>query len=262
MSAHEMARRIRERQAALPQPVSALDFMADLTGKPVSDAAAESGVAAALTIDVDGALTFAGVSLTRTGLRFPEAGLARDDATALLDMLLALDGSLAWMLGDMLVEMERQYGVTYQQVAEATGRDVATLYDYKAVAERVEFPYRNGILSWTHHKAVAYLPPDDQVHWLARAAAEGWSVARLRREISTAATPPALPEPPTFVPASALAELRYLAGLTPASVGQMSALDVAEARRAWDRVAGSMRALYDALRKRENEVKLESINRR
>jgi hypothetical protein len=187
MSALDLKKRIQERQQApRARPAQAqLDAMQELTGKPIPPAARP--LLQGLTIAEDGTLSYGPTKLTRIGLVFPEASpLERSEADALLSMLLTLDGSLAWMLGDMLAYQERHWGITYQAVAEAAGKDITTMYDYKYVAENVSYRYE--ILSWTHHKAVAQLPPDQQAQWLDRAAqgndGRPWSVSMLRRAIA------------------------------------------------------------------------------
>jgi hypothetical protein len=71
----------------------------------------------------------------------------------------------------------------------ATGLDTATLKSYAYVSRRVPMLLRNNILSWEHHKIVAKLKEDQQVRWLATAAAgdsgKPLSGRRLRASITS-----------------------------------------------------------------------------
>ena len=64
--------------------------------------------------------------------------------------------------------------------------------EFMRVSERVPRSTRRASLSWSHHRAVAALPPAEQKTWLKRAATEGLSHAALRdalREGEPAGTP-------------------------------------------------------------------------
>lgn len=89
-----------------------------------------------------------------------------------------------WWVGDWWNYGEREYG---EMASQATGEhiDPGTLSDWAAVADRVKMPLRNGNLSWSHHRAVAYLEPEEQREWLDEAEREHLDVRELRRRIAT-----------------------------------------------------------------------------
>jgi len=83
------------------------------------------------------------------------------------------------------IEAERAYGEKYAQALDSTDWEYQTLRDAAWVAGRVEMSRRRDNLTWSHHREVAALDPDDQDGWLDRAEAEGWSRNELRRAIKT-----------------------------------------------------------------------------
>jgi hypothetical protein len=211
----------------------------------------------ALTVGDDGALMFGEIVLTSVGLFIPEdMPVNQEQDEILLDMLLRLDGSLAWMIGDMLRRMDRVHGITYEQVAEVTGRDVATLRDYVYVASNVHLSFRNDILSWTHHKAVAPLPQEDQEYWLRMAQAQGWSAAKLRSQIASHSAPVAIANPmQLLVSPDALKTLRKLSKLTPEKIAKLKPGQVKEFRRMWDEATKEFGAVYVALLNRDEALR-------
>lgn len=139
----------------------------------------------------NGELWYGPVRLTRVGLEFLNA-LQPDELTDLFRYLLTLSGSVQWMLGDALSHAdERDYGQTYQKIAEEMGYSVATLYEYVRVCRRYpKISIRIEKLDFAHHQVVAAMAEDERRKWL-NWAAEGtngvrWTVAELRNEIANA----------------------------------------------------------------------------
>lgn len=86
-----------------------------------------------------------------------------------------------WGLGSLASRVTTRYGDhTLEQYASAIGVGYSALRDYLSVAKR--FVGRPTNLSWSHHQVV--VARDDAEELLARAEADGWSVARLRQEIA------------------------------------------------------------------------------
>ena len=86
----------------------------------------------------------------------------------------------AWKLGDLLNYGEREYGEQYAQALDATHYEYNTLAKFKHVAARFQSLRRRKSLSWSHHEAVASLPPKEADKWLENAEIGGWSRAELR----------------------------------------------------------------------------------
>lgn len=98
-----------------------------------------------------------------------------------------METSIQWIIGDWLAYGEREYGKTYQEVAELTGYAYGTLQNLVWIAKQFEFSYRYEKLSHTHHqKALLACNGDVQLaqKWLSEASEHGWSVKRMLDEIS------------------------------------------------------------------------------
>lgn len=108
------------------------------------------------------------------------------------DTLLFMATGSQWWIGDWLAYGDRQWGKTYDQIAEETGRKKQTLYNYVWVATNVQFSLRRENLSFEHHKIVAGLAPHLQAKFLSQADEENWSTRRLQEAVN----PTALPDKP------------------------------------------------------------------
>ena len=132
----------------------------------------------------NGTLQIGRVVMTPVGIQ-PGTDMTQEEYRNLGEMLLTLEGSIQWILGDWLAYGdERQWGKTYHEVAEAFGRSVDTLYNYASVCRRVDFSLRSEILSFGHHQLVTSMKPREQRTWLTRASDNQWSVAELRRALN------------------------------------------------------------------------------
>jgi hypothetical protein len=91
---------------------------------------------------------------------------------------------MMWEIGDWWAYGEHRYGDRAEIVnaAEWEGPAYETCRGAAFVAVRFETVRRRTVLSFSHHKEVASLPPDDADRLLDRAEAEGWSRNRLRQE--------------------------------------------------------------------------------
>ena len=83
---------------------------------------------------------------------------------------------------------ETSYGETYAQALDATDYSYQTLMDSKWISGRIKFSRRRENLSFSHHKEVAALDPEEQTFWLQRAEDEGWTRNELRRAIKEQST--------------------------------------------------------------------------
>jgi hypothetical protein len=129
-------------------------------------------------------------TLTAKGLLCDEV-VTFEDWQEVVQVLLRMESSVAILLGDALIQAEMKWGVTYQQVAEATGREVQTLYNYVWVMSKVDFSRRRENLTFGHYDAVARMSADEQERWLRRASDQGWTVKQLREELKPKKTLPA-----------------------------------------------------------------------
>lgn len=90
---------------------------------------------------------------------------------------------LQWAIGDWLNQGAKRWKDTYAEAALALGFETQTLRDYAYVANQVHLSIRIDKLSFSHHRLVAPLEPRYQKLLLVRAAAGGWSLAKMREEI-------------------------------------------------------------------------------
>lgn len=146
-----------------------------------------------IKVGQDGAI--AAYDYRLTGIGLDPASLAGDQQNwqRLGELLFRFDRSMQWLLGDWLLQGERNNWGKHEFIAEQLGYDVKTLYDYRYVARNVDFSVRTEKLSFGHHKLVAQLDADQQRSWLERAlkgdydavarVARPWSINRLRKEM-------------------------------------------------------------------------------
>lgn len=119
------------------------------------------------------------VSETPTGLAFsPETPL--EVWAPLVVRLIVQSKRLEWALSDALVFGELAYGDLYAQWAQETGLNKRTLQNYARVGRLVEPARRRADVSFSHHEAVAKLPPEHQDDLLDAAVEQGWSRYDLR----------------------------------------------------------------------------------
>jgi len=97
-------------------------------------------------------------------------------------------------LGDLLLFAEQSYGEEYTQVLDETDMEYHVLASYKWVAGKVKDYLRKESLTWSHHKEVAKLEPEEQDYWLNEAVEQGYSVRGLRDAIRDEGQESAFPE--------------------------------------------------------------------
>lgn len=164
-----------------------------------------------LVIADDGTVSVGSFRLTGKGL-IAQDGAPLEQWTQLLKVLAMMSSKLQMLIGDTLAYGERQYGETYQLVADIFGRQVKTVYQWKWVASSVDFSIRieNGV--WGHYQLLASKPHAEQAHWLRQVQVNNWTVAQLREAISPT-------EKPLLVaPADTQKALLVLKNMTPESL--------------------------------------------
>jgi hypothetical protein len=135
--------------------------------------------------NADGSLQFYGYQLTSVGVETLD-GLYENQWRELGQVLASLQSGIQWLIGDWAAHGENvRYGET-ADFAQLLGLKRDTVHDYTYVARNVEFSIRIENLSFAHHQVVAGMEADQQRRWLELAAAEGLSVAKLRRAIKAA----------------------------------------------------------------------------
>lgn len=131
-------------------------------------------------------------AITPTALVLPP-DTPYDQCEALAAMFGQLHRTSAWLIGDLLNHIERVYGETYAQAAEATGLSKGTLMNYTSVCSHIPRSRRKATVPFSTHAEVAYLAPEEQSDWLKKAVDNKWTKAELRAA-RTSDLPPAVVE--------------------------------------------------------------------
>lgn len=118
-------------------------------------------------------------AITQTALVLPP-DISYDQCEALAAMFGQLHRTSAWLIGDLLNHIERVYGETYAQAAEATGLSKGALMNYTSVCSHIPRSRRRPRVPFSTHMEVAYLEPDEQERWLKEAEQNRWTKEELR----------------------------------------------------------------------------------
>lgn len=132
------------------------------------------------------------VATSRVGIELDEQ-IRFNDWRDVLDAALALGDASQWVIADCVAFGMKKLRPTKEggdpswsmystMIEERYSRQ--SLYDLGYVARAVEVSRRREILSFTHHREVASLTPDEQRAWLDDAISHNWSTRELRDEIA------------------------------------------------------------------------------
>lgn len=119
--------------------------------------------------------------LDKTSLKF-KRDISQEEWIYVFKSLKMVEGCVQFWIGDCLAYRQQKWGM-YDDIAEDTGMDKKTLWEYKNVSENIKPSARAEQLSYTHHREVASLPPDKQEIFLNKAIEEKLSVRELREVI-------------------------------------------------------------------------------
>jgi hypothetical protein len=117
-------------------------------------------------------------NLTIIGFTLP-AEISYEQYEAIGRMFGTAHEALKFAIGDWLLQGQQIFNDDVFQAAEGVGISRVSLMQYVRVSERIPRERRNAQLTWSHHRAVASFPEDEQDLWLNRAAASGWSKTEL-----------------------------------------------------------------------------------
>jgi|TARA_R100001086_G_scaffold181226_2_gene100811 hypothetical protein len=138
-----------------------------------------------------------GVALAQ-GVYLTPSGAVIDDSVTLasftegLARCQTLANATLWCIGDLLHygEDRADWGESYTQAIEVTGKSVQTLMQAVRVAKAYRPESRVTGVSWSHHReALTLTDPDERTAVLHRAASEGLSAMALRAQLAPARTP-------------------------------------------------------------------------
>lgn len=131
-------------------------------------------------------------NLSEIGLRLTDPDLPYERFTELCYMLGRFHEAVRFAIGDAILYGEELYGEEAHQAIEEMNLSEDARQEYVRVAVRVPRSRRRKGLSWSHHRAVAALPPPEQTQWLRRAVDEGLSHHALRDELRNGSEPKAV----------------------------------------------------------------------
>lgn len=122
-----------------------------------------------------------------------EDGLPFNEWRRLGERLVRMGESTQWWIGDWLNYGER-YRRDYRQAMEELDRAYGTLRNLAYVAAKVPPEIRHPELSWSCHRAVTSLGPEEQRVWLDEALRQGWTTRELEQALAAGkpGRPPAL----------------------------------------------------------------------
>jgi len=118
-------------------------------------------------------------AITNTALILPP-DIPYAQCESLATMLGQLHRTSQWLIGDLLNHIERVYGETYAQAAEATGLSKGALMNYTWVCSKIPRSRRRAQVHFSTHMEVAALEPQEQERWLKEAETKHWTKEELR----------------------------------------------------------------------------------
>lgn len=128
-------------------------------------------------------------ALSTIGLHLAEPDLPYAQYEALCRLLGALHEAVRFAIGDAILLGEKLYGEDAYQAIEALNLSETARREYVRVSQRVPRSTRRKDLSWSHHRAVAALPPPEQKRWLREASERDLSHHALRDALRNGTEP-------------------------------------------------------------------------
>jgi len=135
-----------------------------------------------------------GIYLTPSGAIINDS-VTLDEFAAGLARCQVLANATMWCIGDLLYygEQRSDWGESYTQAVEVTGKSVQTLMQAVRVSKAYPSDERNTAVSWSHHReALTLEDPAARTAALERAATEGLSAMALRAQLKPERIPPAV----------------------------------------------------------------------
>jgi hypothetical protein len=112
-----------------------------------------------------------------------EGPLSWERYESLCNTLGVMEEAVGFWIGDLILAGEREFGERCYQPWSDRGFGVERLKGYAWVASRIP-PVARVTLSFSHHRAVAALPPIEQAMALSNALLEDWTVSELKAAVS------------------------------------------------------------------------------
>jgi hypothetical protein len=137
-----------------------------------------------------GNFEISGVKFSSIGAEIPE-DLPLTTLQSLMTVMAQLQGSLQWIVGDLVSFGETKYGDVIQW-SSLFHKSKQTIYNWSYASRQYPQSSRRKELSFKHHQHVQAL--DDRFEWLQKAVDARWSAAELRRAAYPLQVSDGLPE--------------------------------------------------------------------
>jgi hypothetical protein len=128
-------------------------------------------------------------AISEVGLHLSRPDLTYDEFEAICVLLGRMHEAVRFAIGDLIILGEQLYKEQAYQALERLNLSEKGRLEYVRVAEKVARSVRRKDLSWSHHRAVAALPPKEQRQWLREASQKGLSHHELREALRDGAAP-------------------------------------------------------------------------
>lgn len=128
-------------------------------------------------------------AISEVGLHLSRPDLPYAQFEALCALLGRMHEAVRFAIGDAIILGESLYHEQAYQAIESIGLSERGRLEYVRVSEKVPRSLRRKDLSWSHHRAVAALPPKEQRHWLREASEKNLSHHELREALRDGAAP-------------------------------------------------------------------------
>lgn len=126
--------------------------------------------------------------VTSTGLEIAD-DTTQEEWADFYKAVSSIRSSLNWVYGDYFAYGQSHFGMTYDQMADATGLKSETIETYASVCRNIPKLIRINSLSFGHHRLVAGYDEQAQAQWLETAVENKWSVLQMRRAIEGLSLP-------------------------------------------------------------------------
>lgn len=127
--------------------------------------------------------------ISEIGLHLTNPDLPYAQFESLCVLLGRMHEAVRFAIGDAIILGQELYGEEAFQALEALNLSEDARQEYVRVSSRVARSRRRAGLSWSHHRAVASLPPPEQKTWLKKAVDEQLSHHALRDALRNGEAP-------------------------------------------------------------------------
>jgi len=139
----------------------------------------------------DARLSLPKCKLTENGMGLiVDQNITKDDLVDIGKTLKVIEGANQFWIGDWINANWGEYERGKYEEAEKLGYESTTTRKYSEIADNIKSGTRVPLLTWTHHREIAYgFKPEVQQEWLQKAVDNNWTVRELKNAIREASKP-------------------------------------------------------------------------